>query len=165
MMRPELAARINDPQVEVRNLNSELRTLKWLKQAGVPVIKPVGLVKVGNRYGMVLPKVTGALFSKDIKPASNAAWSRLVKAHGADMIEQINKIDRTYKESGVNDLDFQFYITSNGKVVVSDPGHVSQWPAMTNQATITQKWVDRIKEDMQRQSTGQPVQGPPMRTE
>ena len=129
------------------------------------MIRPIGLVKVGNRYGMVLPKVTGAIFSKDLKPTSNAGWSRLIKAHGADMIQQMVKIDRAYKASGVNDLDFQFYITSNGKIVVKDPGHVSQWPEMQNQAKITETWLQRIKEDVHRQTIGQPVLGPPMRTE
>ncbi len=146
---------------ELRATSGDVNTLQWLDQAGLPVIKPIGLVRIGNRYGVVKPKITGGIFSKDPAPASTAAWRQLVKSHGREIIQQLRHIDRSLKSLGVNDTDFQFYIDAKGQVGLYDPGLVTPEPDPSRyQHRISEIWIDRIKTDMQRIRYGQPVIGP-----
>ncbi len=146
---------------ELRSTSGDVNTLKWMGQAGLPVIKPIGLVRIGNRYGVVKPKITGGIFSKDPAPASTAAWRQLVKSHGREIIQQLRHIDRSLKSLGVNDTDFQFYIDAKGQVGFYDPGLVTPEPDPSRyQHRISELWIDRIKTDMQRIRYGEPVIGP-----
>ncbi len=145
---------------ELRSTSGDVNTLKWLGQAGLPVIKPIELVRIGNRYGVVKPKITGGVFSKDPAPVSTAAWRDLIKSHGREIIQQLRHIDRSMAKLGVVDFDFQFYIDARGQVALYDPGLVTQErDPSRHQHRITELWVDRIRTDMLRIRYGEPVTG------
>ena len=146
---------------ELASANGDVNTLKWLGQAGLPVIKPIGLVRIGDRYGVVKPKIENGVFSKDPAPASTAAWAQLVKSHGREIIQQLRHIDRTMTSLGVVDFDFQFYIDARGQVALYDPGLVTgEIDPSRNQHRITELWVNRIRTDMLHIRYGEPVIGP-----
>ena len=151
----------NSGPLELASTNDDVNTLRWLGQAGLPVIKPVGLVRIGNRYGVVKPKIENGVFSKDPAPASTDTWRQLVKSHGREIIQQLRQIDRTMTKLGVVDFDFQFYIDARGQVALYDPGFVThERDPSRHQHRITELWVDRIKTDMLHIRYGEPVIGP-----
>lgn len=146
---------------ELASANNDVNTLRWLGQAGLPVIKPIGLVRIGDRYGVVKPKIDNGVFSKDPAPASTAAWAQLVKSHGLKIIQQLRHIDRTMTSLGVVDFDFQFYINARGQVALHDPGLVThEHDPSRYQHRITELWVNRIRADMLHIRYGEPVIGP-----
>jgi hypothetical protein len=140
-----------DPTRALRVLSNELNTLNWLLQAGFPVIKPVGLVRIGKNYGLLLPRINDAIFSKGYTSRQKDQLRSVAHDHGPEMIKQLEAIRAKSMELGVHGMDFQFIIETNGKISIFDPMIVTPEPnAASIQNREIDSWINKIRGQLSR---------------
>ncbi|MCF6189492.1 MAG: hypothetical protein L3J51_03350 [Cocleimonas sp.] len=117
-------------------LVNEIRALKELQEAGLPVVKAHGLTKVDGKQAIVMTKLVDSVGSKDIKKVNG----KLVKHpnFNSKTVADLKKIKQTliFKKIRVDDL--QFIIKKDGSVVIADPAGIrrKKVPSKKNIDTI-----------------------------
>ncbi|MGL4729341.1 MAG: hypothetical protein ACRCWO_11350, partial [Bosea sp. (in: a-proteobacteria)] len=88
-------ARPSMKETALEKAHAEKSYLQWLSNAGFPVLLPSEIVSIPEMasYGLVMPRVDGAFFSKELvrdkRMLTSAEWALLVEMHGQKMLEQL----------------------------------------------------------------------------